>query len=211
MDIQTYQKYCESFFLEENLDNEEKMIQQIAHLNSQEFSNWTINIFQKYDQRYEYIREMIKNIRKQYDFNPLAENADWDKDPIKEEKFQKTIGEYKDIHLLMAEKYIGNSLIYQQKNKELTEYLSLEMERKKLEVIIDNKTIIAEKVIDVLWSGWECDNYAWLIQEGNEKKVITTNHGAVYVADKNFLIEKIKEYQQAIKETEEMLLELEKN
>ncbi len=209
MNIQLYQEMCEKFFQENHLDTEENVEVIIAHLNPIEFSNWQIEIFQKYDIVYKFIRNMMQEVRKKHGFDISNPNVDWEKDPIKTKEVKNFLKEYKDIYEATIKKYLEDNLMYQKKCEELKQYFAYENEQKKLELEYNGQKIKAEKVINVLWSGWECDDKVWLIKEDNKKKIIATNHGYPYVADINFLKEKMKEYQKAIQETEELLKDLE--
>lgn len=211
MNIQLYKEICEKFFQENHLDAEGNVEAMIAHLTPIKFSKWQTEVFQKYDTVYQPIRNIIQEVRKKHHFDISNPNVDWENDPIKTQEMQNFLKEYKDIYDSTIQKYLENNLIYQKKCEELKQYFAYENEQKKLELEYNGKKIKAEKVIDVLWAGWECDDKVWLIKEDNKKKIIATNHGSPYIADANFLKEKLKEYQKAIQETEELLKELENN
>lgn len=56
------------------------------------------------------------------------------------------------------------------------------------------KVKILEKV-DILYAGWECDPYIWLVQVDKKFLILGTDHGSGYsVLSKEFLIEKMIEY-----------------
>lgn len=58
---------------------------------------------------------------------------------------------------------------------------------------------------DVYWTGWECDNIAWVVNLDNKNTLLTTNHGDVQITDKKFLEGKIKEYEEAIANSKRLL------
>lgn len=58
---------------------------------------------------------------------------------------------------------------------------------------------------DVLWAGWECDYTAWIIQENGKNILLTSDHGEIKVTDKEFLQNKIKEYEKVIEKSKKML------
>lgn len=70
---------------------------------------------------------------------------------------------------------------------------------------VDGKDYTIVQTIEVFWCGWECDNYAWLVKVGHENKLVTTNHGYKEFTEKSFLENKIKEYEDAILQTKNML------
>lgn len=73
----------------------------------------------------------------------------------------------------------------------------------KIEVYGDKYDVL--KKIDVLWSGWECDASAWVVQTDEGKKLVMSNHGSNYFAAHAELQSRINEYQKAIDESLEML------
>ena len=55
----------------------------------------------------------------------------------------------------------------------------------------------------VYYSGWECDDIAWVMQSPDGRTFLKmTDHGREIVRNYDFLEEKIKEYKEAIKNTE---------
>ena len=65
------------------------------------------------------------------------------------------------------------------------------------------------KTFLVLYSGWELDDVAWIVEfeDGGRAELVRTDHGGVYISDdgKTELALKIAEYEKAIKETQEAL------
>jgi hypothetical protein len=57
----------------------------------------------------------------------------------------------------------------------------------------------------LLHAGWELDDKGWIVERGKKRFIVLTNHGVTYVAKKNELKAKIKEYSKAIKQTEKAL------
>ncbi|MBF0399027.1 MAG: hypothetical protein HQK78_19790 [Desulfobacterales bacterium] len=58
----------------------------------------------------------------------------------------------------------------------------------------------------VLYAGWELDYKGWIgIDEENNKHIILTEDRHAYISDENELLDKIKEYQDAIDRTEKAL------
>ena len=59
----------------------------------------------------------------------------------------------------------------------------------------------------VLYSGWECDGEATIIQtKKGEHKLIMTSHGQPYEAKPQELMDKINEYRKAIVESQKALI-----
>lgn len=61
------------------------------------------------------------------------------------------------------------------------------------------------KKIDVLWSGWECDGIAWLVQTDDGPKIVMSDHGQKHFDNGDELRARIFAYNEAIRETEELL------
>lgn len=55
---------------------------------------------------------------------------------------------------------------------------------------------------EVLYSGWECDGMAWIIDMDNTKKLIMTNHGTMYEAQLSELQGLLKYYAETMQETQ---------
>ena len=52
---------------------------------------------------------------------------------------------------------------------------------------------------------WEMDGYGYVINTGNDKKIIVTNHGKPIAVDKSYIETKISEYKEVIQETQRAL------
>lgn len=61
------------------------------------------------------------------------------------------------------------------------------------------------KKINVLWSGWECDQYAYAVKTENGNKLVASNHGELMFVEEKFFEDKINEYKKSITDTEELL------
>lgn len=72
-------------------------------------------------------------------------------------------------------------------------------------VEFNGQKILAESVIDVYWSGWECDSQAWLIKVDGKPVIVGSNHGENMDVGVEFLEERIAAYKQAIADTEGMI------
>lgn len=213
MNIVEYQAFCEDFFKQDMFASNEALAKEIAHLSAEEFKDWNQNLIAQYDQKYEVIRAMIKDMREKENFvtnfeKINYEDIDWDKDPVKKEDNQALIKTYQNVYQDVFDKHIKSFTIYLEKSTELEQYFKQKTYQESLKVSVDDKDFIAEKVIDVFWSGWECDDKVWLVNDEGQKKIVASNHGQTYFADKQFLEAKIKEYQQAISDTQDLLNQL---
>lgn len=57
----------------------------------------------------------------------------------------------------------------------------------------------------VLYSGWECDYEAWIIDYEGKPRLVTTDHGGFDFDETDLLTDKIEEYKRAIAETQRAL------
>jgi hypothetical protein len=139
-------------------------------------------------------------------FNPYAQGVKISDDPLRTILTMDIYRGYSIvINKVYQERYADIPAI-QAKNVEYRAHEQAIALERKLTICIDGITYKAEKVIEVLWAGWECDSEAWLIKDGDTYKVATTDHGSHYFADKDFLMEKIAEYEKALRETKEFLV-----
>lgn len=97
-------------------------------------------------------------------------------------------------------------------SKMMIEIMGNQKEKARLEQIERDRFITVEdkqyevvKKIEVLWSGWECDEYAYAVKTDTGIKLVISDHGAKMFAKSNFLEERINAYKSAMTETEEML------
>lgn len=208
MNIQEYQIYCEDFFKQGSFQSEETLNQEIAHLSATEFQEWNHTMINAYDKKYDVVRAIIKEIRDKNHFDIKSVDVDWDKDPIKQEDNRVVVKTYQNVYNDVFDKEIKKYQIYLQKTTELQEYIKQKHYQDSLKVTVEDKDFVAEDIIDIYWCGWECDDKAWLVNDNGQKKVVASNHGQKYFADKSFLEEKIKEYEDAIAKTKAMLNQL---
>ena len=65
----------------------------------------------------------------------------------------------------------------------------------------DNVTAVEQ--FDVLYHGWECDPYGYLVTlQDNSKHLVLTNHGMPVLADKSSLEDLINSYQRVLEDTQ---------
>ena len=80
--------------------------------------------------------------------------------------------------------------------------------KRMLEWLADQQMIVGDysnvellKTIPVLWAGWECDEVAWVVAINSKPYLVHSSHGSFYFPAKEFLDEKLQEYQQTILDT----------
>jgi hypothetical protein len=198
MNIQEYQIYCEDFFKQGSFVSEEKLVKEIANLSVIEFKTWNEKMLQEYNKKYQIVLDIINEIRNKENFIVTDPNIDWNQDPIRKKENKIIVETYQKVYNDVFDKEIKKYKIYLQKRNELQNYLEEKIYQDSLKVNVEDKKFIAEEIIDVYWSGWDCDNHAWLVNDNGQKKVVVSNHGKKYFTDKTFLEEKIKEYEKEI-------------
>ena len=56
---------------------------------------------------------------------------------------------------------------------------------------------------DIAHSGWECDSEGWVVEYLNgTRRLILTNHGSPYFAEKTELLDLLDEYEKLVQRTE---------
>ena len=139
-------------------------------------------------------------------YKPWAAGVIIENDPLRTDTNRKVYTDYNKVTNEVYTTRFENLPVVRAKDKEYRAHLAAIALEKSLTVKVDGVSYKAEKVIDVLWAGWECDSEAWLIKDSDTYKVVTTDHGSHYFADKDFLLEKIAEYEKALRETKEFLV-----
>ncbi|NCQ51745.1 hypothetical protein GW796_07610 [archaeon] len=99
-------------------------------------------------------------------------------------------------------------------NKENIEKFYKIKEEKRLQealnITVNGEQFKALTMCDVLWSGWESDSLAWVVNDNGSKRLVTSNHGSLNFDTQKFLEDKLKEYEDVANQTKAML-ELLKN
>lgn len=201
MSVEEYRAYCMSFFTK--FESKEKMHEMISSMSLEDFRQWIQDINTGYYGYYEPIKELVALIRGDYDPN---KDYDSDKeDPLYEVSNHALFIKYRDIHNDVYQQYFNSLVSYSKKQEELKKFMEAKDLEELLNIEVDGKKFKALKVISVLWSGWESDQHAWLVEDNEELRLVASNHGSLFFTDKSFLESKISEYKHAIKETEDLL------
>jgi CRISPR/Cas system CSM-associated protein Csm4 (group 5 of RAMP superfamily) len=201
MSVEEFKEQCQKFI--SNLQAQEDWNKKISQMTLEEFQQWNKEMLESYYSCYEIVKELIKQIRGDYD--PLKDYDSDKEDPLKEEDNQKFFRQYRDTFENIYQQFIDSMPAFAQKQQELKDYRDAEAQERLLNIEVDGKKFKALKAIEVLWSGWECDGTAWIVEDQGQKRLVASNHGELYFADKDFLEEKMKEYKEAIAETENAL------
>jgi hypothetical protein len=80
-----------------------------------------------------------------------------------------------------------------------------ELEERDKFIEVDGKEYQVIKRIDVYWTGWEFDQYAYAVKTDEGVKLVTSDQGIKSFTKSAFLEDKINEYKEALSSTEEML------
>jgi hypothetical protein len=210
MNPEEFRQYCQEFFDTGSFESPETLEQEIGGLPPTKFAAWRDNMICEYHKKYDFVRDIIAQIREAEGFSTkLRPDMDWSKDPLKKIENLSIVQSYMQAHDDIFAENVKRFPIYNKKETELNNYIVGESNRQKLAVIVDNKSFMAETVIDVLWAGWECDDRAWLVNDDGVLRVVATNHGEPYFVEPEFLKNKISEYKTALQKTEAMLERLE--
>ena len=175
----------------------------VSNLEPLDFKEWLHKTNLSYNQNYNFISSYIKSVRAAHNFSFDDDDSNKE-DPIKTSPYCNIIREYKEIYEQAYEK-LNKNTIFQEKIAELQKFNEEETRQDNLKVTVNDKEFKAIDMCDVLWSGWECDYYAWVVEDEGEKKLVTSDHGHRSFSDKEFLINKIKEYEKAIEDSKRLI------
>jgi hypothetical protein len=200
MTVEEYKAYCLSFFSQ---FNKEEINKQISEMSIPEFQAWFQKIGEEYYEYYSPVKELVAIIRGDYD--PLKDYDSDKEDPLHTDEAQAFLTPFRETHNEVYQEFFNSLPAYAQKMEDLEKFHDEQEQERLLNIEVDGKHFKALKVIDVYWSGWECDQYAWLVKDGEEIRLVISDHGHKHFTDKAFLEGKIAEYKKAISETEDML------
>ncbi len=200
MNIEKISIICENF-LKAHLNDD--IFTQIEKMSVEEFEDFQSTLHMQANEEVTvHIREFVKEIRGDYDFDSDQE------DPLDAKNMRKHVKTLHDeVSRLFNEYFYNQEVVKEQIEKKRLFHENL-AKNLSLQVQINGQKYIAEDVIDVFWSGWECDDKAWLVKIDDEYKIVNSNHGEHQITDKNFLENKIKEYEEAIANTRRILNKL---
>lgn len=196
-----FQNLCSSFFEKEDLsvENIEKACKEKS---VEDFHNWYLEIVNKYfEQTNPEMLKVVKALRGDFD----CFKDDPELDPLKKEENKIIFTQYKDIsNNTINEKFLQLDCI-KIRNEEWFKVLQQKQLEDALKITVEEKEYVAIDMCDVLWSGWECDANAWIVEDQGKRKLVASNHGSLYFEEANFLENKIKEYEAAIEKSKAML------
>ena len=94
---------------------------------------------------------------------------------------------------------------FDKEDKRFLEYLNKIKTKNKTEQKIEKDFGKIISKFRILNHEWEMDGYGYIVNNGIDNIIVTTNHGKIIVVDKDYLNLKIKEYKESIQETERAL------
>ena len=206
--IEKYKENCDSFFKEGSFQSQEHLMKEIGAMAPEDFQIWQTKMFTEYNVHYECIRKFLHTIRTKEGFDINDENIDWKKDPIQKLEHKEVIDLYRDVFENAFTQGLSDFDIYDQKKEQLKEYWKQKQYEESLNITIDGKDFVAEKIIEVLWPVAESSSNAWLINDNGVKKLAVSDNGHIEFADAEFLEEKIQAYEDILEKTKDMLKSL---
>lgn len=189
-----YRAQCEQFFMTAE-HTAEAIARQVESLTAVEFQVWQSAIIERYDDA---TKGLIRSLVAEINFDEEVES----KTTTAQRHVVRT---YLDINNNVCQVRIFDLVCVQAKSEELRQWYAQEEQKRLMGVQVDGRAFVAEEVVDVLWSGWECDNHAWLVRDEGVARLVTTDHGSAQFSDRAFLEERIASYQEAIAKTQRML------
>lgn len=184
MNTTLYRQQCAAFF-EEHAIHADSIAQSFEGLDVDAKWEWYIGLSQMYDEQcLGVIRELV-------------------------EKESSEVKAYREVFDGVWEERVEPAQAIQEMHLQRRAELDAEALEDRLKITLDGVQYRAEKAIDVLWSGWECDHTAWVVTMDGQKKLVASDHGHQKVVDASFLKERIEAYQKAIDESRALLSYLE--
>lgn len=201
--LEDFTKMCQKTV---DAEIKEESLKKIKEMTPLEFRNW-INVIMgtKYYTNMSVITQYVNEIFKTENYNPVV---DYDKkNPVIDGAYKEVVSKYREVYNDIANVFFENPIL-KEKHQELSEYLKKIEKEKEKKIEVNGKHFVAIDVCDVLWAGWECDDKAWLVNDGGQIKLVVSDHGQKYFEKKWYLEEKIKEYENAIAETKRLIEKL---
>ena len=199
--LDKYKSLCENFFCGQFAPK--ILDERIQKMPLEEFESFQSEFCKLYNETTRpTIQQIITSIREAHDWV----TDDWENDPItNDETYKALVRSYNDAYnQVFHYNFDGLSSVQEKRSQLHAEYEGRSLEQL-LQVDIDDTQYKALATCEVLWAGWESDDRAWLIEVDGGRKLVTTNHGEPMFIDRQYLEDKIKEYQRTINETQKLL------
>ena len=126
-------------------------------------------------------------------------------DPAFTAENQAVMNVIREIRQSVYEEFFFNLPLVQGVLSDIDKHRQDEIRERDSRVEVDGIQYRVLKKIDVLWSGWECDGSAWLVQTDDGPKIVMSDHGQKHFDNGDELRARIFAYNEAIRETEELL------
>lgn len=179
----------------------------IMAMSLEDYGNLCTRVRSMYRCAYEVMAEIATFFRDGFDpFNDAGKD-----DPLKSEPMLSKFLKYRDIPGTVCWDRFNGLPGSVEKNKAIIQRRLDEAKEAAMNVKVGDRNFRAELSCDVLWSGWECDATAWVVNDDGVRRLVASSHGAAYFAEASFLEERIVEYRAAIAASEGMLALLEQN
>lgn len=192
MSIDAYEQHCKDFFA--RAENTATAIEaQVSALSIDAYYAWQNDLFERYDAA---TKDVIRSMVSGLDVDDESEEA---------MATRRVARAYHDVNNRVCNTHVFDLACVQQKTAEQRAAREAAERERLLSVRVGDRQFKAESVIDVLWSGWECDSHAWLVRDEGVARLVTTDHGTAQFSDRSFLEARLKEYQDAIEQTQAML------
>lgn len=172
----------------------------IAKMSAHEKMDWFHSTQVSYrDQTQEPIARFLAEVR-----GPNWALEDHD-DPAFTAENQAYLNTIRDIRQSVYEEFFFNLPFVQGVLADIDQHRQDGIRERDSKVDVGNTQYRVLKKIDVLWSGWECDGIAWLVQTDDGPKIVMSDHGQKHFDNGDELRARIFAYNEAIRETEELL------
>ena len=200
--VADYTQLCHSFF-----DDLESKVQDIHRIVSgmdvHTFKEWHAQILNDYyTHAYTLVGELAQSIRTGYD---VYTRTDAENDPLKIEPGKSFFLSYRHTYEQVGDDRFQNLPCVQAQLEVVQRMKLAEQEEKLRHVEVEGEAFRALGTCEVLWSGWESDTRVWVVQQGEKKRLVGSDHGMVQFMEASFLEDRISAYKNAIANSEALL------
>lgn len=179
---------------------DEALQQRFASLTPLEQKTWLHEQYRTYNElTLTLLRAYVASIRQGWEYSSDTP------DPLDADNHRDFLTQLRSIPDTLADNHWYHRppiITAQQQANEVRKQQRLEAERT---LIVNGTPYTVIKKTAVYYSGWECDDTAWVVNTPTGPQLVMSDHGGLYFAAPEELDSKIKEYQTAISSTQDLL------
>jgi len=199
MSIEDYRRFCQGFFLllPPNSELEEKL----RAMDPLEFEGWRTGIFRAYDAYREPIRELVLQIRGDYEprHDPNREQAD----PLASPENWRFKQKYEKVFKDTLEEFFASISAYNRKASELVHHKEAKAMEHRLRITVDGVEYVALEVFDLLRAGFDSGECSvWVVNVNGVRRLVANDSVSLQFVDNSYLSDRIEECKKTIQDCE---------